>query len=107
MALSSRTNAAKDAVVSGFAANQPATKGLKEEKQVPHALKKRVLFILSEWGFWEEELIGPLETLDARGYTIDFATPTGKRPVALTPSIDPGYKDPPLGAQRDHAASCR
>jgi putative intracellular protease/amidase len=28
---------------------------------------------------------------------VDFATPTGKRPVALTPSMDPNYIDPPLG----------
>jgi hypothetical protein len=25
---------------------------------------KRVLIVLSEWGFWGEELIGPLETFD-------------------------------------------
>lgn len=60
-------------------------------------LKKRVLGVLSEWGFWGEELVGPLETLDAAGYTVDFATPTGKRPVALTPSMDPEFIDPPLG----------
>lgn len=58
---------------------------------------KKVLCILSEWGFWGEELIGPLETLYAAGYQIDFATPKGKRPVALTPSMDPTYIDPPLG----------
>ena len=60
-------------------------------------LKKKVLFLLSEWGYWGEELIGPLETLDGAGYAVDFATPTGKRPVALTPSMDPKYVDPPLG----------
>jgi putative intracellular protease/amidase len=61
------------------------------------ALNKRVLCVLSEWGYWGEELVGPLEMLDAGGYTVDFATPTGKRPVALTPSMDPSYVDPPLG----------
>jgi len=60
-------------------------------------MSKKVLCILSEWGYWGEELIGPLDVLDAKGYTVDFATPTGKRPVALTPSMDPGYVDPPLG----------
>ena len=54
---------------------------------------KKVLFILSEFGYWGEELIGPLEKLDAAGYEIDFATPTGKRPVALTPSMDPTFVD--------------
>jgi putative intracellular protease/amidase len=53
--------------------------------------------VLSEWGFWGEELIGPLETFDERGYDIDFATPTGRRPVAIGVSMDPDYIDPPLG----------
>jgi putative intracellular protease/amidase len=60
-------------------------------------LKKRILFVLSEWGFWGEELIGPLEVLREADYAIDFATPNGKRPIALPPSMDPRYEDPPLG----------
>lgn len=60
-------------------------------------MAKKILIILSEYGFWGEELIGPLETFDAAGYEVDFATPTGKRPVALPPSMDPEYIDPPLG----------
>ena len=59
--------------------------------------KKKILIILSEYGYWGEELIGPLETFDAAGYEVDFATPTGQRPVALPPSMDPEYVDPPLG----------
>lgn len=59
--------------------------------------KRNVLIILSEYGFWGEELIGPLETFDKAGYAVTFATPTGKRPVALPPSMDPDYIDPPLG----------
>lgn len=58
---------------------------------------KRILCVLSEWGYWGEELIGPMETLDDAGYQIDFATPNGKRPVALTPSMDSTFIDPPLG----------
>jgi putative intracellular protease/amidase len=58
---------------------------------------KKVLIILSEYGYWGEELLGPLETFDQAGYQVDFATPTGKKPVALTPSMDPNYIDPPLG----------
>ena len=58
---------------------------------------KKVLVILSEYGYWGEELIGPLEVFDEEGYQIDFATPTGKRPVALPPSMDPTFVDPPLG----------
>jgi putative intracellular protease/amidase len=60
-------------------------------------MSKRVLFILSEYGYWGEELIGPLEMLEQAGYTVDFATPTGKRAHALPPSMDPDYFDPPLG----------
>lgn len=58
---------------------------------------KKILIVLSEWGYWGEELVGPLETFDAVGYQVDFVTPTGKRPVALTPSMDPTFVDPPLG----------
>jgi putative intracellular protease/amidase len=58
---------------------------------------RRVLTILSEHGFWGEELVGPLEVLDKAGYEVDFATPTGKPAHALPPSMDPTYIDPPLG----------
>lgn len=57
---------------------------------------KRILTIISEWGYWGVELIGPMERLEAAGYTLEFATPNGRRPVALPPSYDPGYVDPPL-----------
>jgi putative intracellular protease/amidase len=60
-------------------------------------MPKKILIVLSEWGYWGEELLGPLEMFDAAGYTSVFATPRGKRPVALPPSMDPGYIDPPLG----------
>ncbi len=60
-------------------------------------MPRTILVVLSEWGFWGEELVGPLETFDAAGYNVDFATPTGKRPVALSASMDPTYVDPPLG----------
>ena len=58
---------------------------------------KKILVVLSEWGYWGEELVAPLEVLDAAGYQIEFVTPTGKRPVALPPSMDPTFVDPPLG----------
>jgi putative intracellular protease/amidase len=60
-------------------------------------MAKKVLCILSEWGFWGEELVGPLEALDAAGYEVVFATSTGRRPPALPPSMDAEYMDPPLG----------
>ena len=57
---------------------------------------KRVLTALSEWGYWGEELVGPLEVLDQKGYGVDFMTNKGKRPHALPPSMQVGYFDPPL-----------
>jgi putative intracellular protease/amidase len=60
-------------------------------------MSKSILIILSEYGYWGEELIGPLETFDKAGYSVTFATPNGKRAHALPPSMDPEYIDPPLG----------
>jgi putative intracellular protease/amidase len=59
--------------------------------------KKPILFVLSEWGFWGEELIGPLDTLQDAGFEIQFVTPRGRRPVALPVSADATFVDPPLG----------
>lgn len=58
---------------------------------------KKILVILSEYGFWGEELLGPLETFDKAGYEVTFATPKGKRSPALPPSMSSTYIDPPLG----------
>jgi putative intracellular protease/amidase len=60
-------------------------------------MAKKILVVLSEWGYWGEELVGPLEAFDAKGYTSVFCTPTGRRPRALPPSYDPTFVDPPLG----------
>ena len=57
---------------------------------------KKILVVLSEWGYWGEELVGPLEVLDAHGYESTFMTPKGKRAHALPPSMTAGYLDPPL-----------
>jgi putative intracellular protease/amidase len=58
---------------------------------------RKILMVLSEYGYWGEELVGPLDTFDEHKYHVDFLTPRGKRPVALPPSMDPKYIDPPLG----------
>jgi putative intracellular protease/amidase len=60
-------------------------------------MAKKVLCVLSGHGYWGEELIGPMEVLDAAGYEITFVTPKGTRPAALPPSMDETYVDPPLG----------
>ena len=32
---------------------------------------RKILLVLSEWGYWGEELIGPLEVFDEKGYEFD------------------------------------
>ena len=59
--------------------------------------KKRVLIVLSSFGFWGEELVAPMEELDAAGIDYEFATPYGHPPKVVTVSMDPTYVDPPLG----------
>lgn len=60
---------------------------------------KKVLAVLSEYGYWGIELVGPLKKLEAAGYTVDFMTPNGKKAEALPPSYDTTYVDPPLGVK--------
>lgn len=60
-------------------------------------MTRRILTLLSEYGYWGEELVGPLLHFDKAGYEVIFATPTGRRAHALPPSLDPSYVDPPLG----------
>ncbi|WP_037601195.1 type 1 glutamine amidotransferase domain-containing protein [Streptacidiphilus rugosus] len=60
-------------------------------------MSKRILVLVSEHGYWAEELIGPVSQFDDHGYDVVFATPTGKRAHALPPSLDENYIDPPLG----------
>lgn len=58
--------------------------------------QRRILIVLSEWGYWGEELVGPLGEFDRAGYRVDFCTPTGRRPNAIPVSMDPDFFDPPL-----------
>src|SRR4051812_26482224 len=58
---------------------------------------KRILAVVSEFGYWGIELVAPVLRLNHAGYEVDFMTPTGKRAQALPPSYDPSYIDPPLG----------
>lgn len=66
------------------------------EPVVPNPQKRRILMLVSEWGYWGEELVGPLEEFDRAGYETDFVSATGRRPVALTVSMEPRFIDPPL-----------
>src|SRR5438552_9719312 len=60
-------------------------------------MAKNIMVLVSEWGYWGEELLGPVETLDAAGYQLTFATARGERPVILDVSLNPDYVDPALG----------
>jgi putative intracellular protease/amidase len=58
--------------------------------------RRRILVLLSEWGFWGEELVGPLGEFARADYQVDFCTPNGRRPNAIPVSMDPEFFDPPL-----------
>lgn len=60
-------------------------------------MPRKILILLSEYGYWGEELVGPVRHFDEAGYDTVFATPNGERAHALPPSLDPSYLDPPLG----------
>lgn len=49
----------------------------------------RALFVVSEEGYWGEECIEPLATLDEAGVDITVATPSGGPPVVDERSVDP------------------
>lgn len=55
-----------------------------------------VLVVLSSYGYWSEELVAPLEEMDAAGITYEFATPYGHPPAVVGVSLDPNYVDPAL-----------
>ncbi len=47
------------------------------------------LFVVSEHGYWGEECVEPLQTLDEAGVDVTVATPTGDPPVVDERSVDP------------------
>jgi putative intracellular protease/amidase len=55
-----------------------------------------VLVVVSERGFWTEELLKPLGRLKDAGYAVQFVTPSGGLPYPDPASLDPTYEDPPL-----------
>jgi putative intracellular protease/amidase len=58
---------------------------------------KKVLCVVSEHGFWAQELLLPIDRLEAAGIAVDFACPTGAAPLPDAGSLDGDYVDPPLG----------
>jgi putative intracellular protease/amidase len=60
-------------------------------------MSKKVLTLVSEHGFWAEELLKPTDRLKAAGIDIVYATPTGVVPEPDGGSLDSTYVDPPLG----------
>ncbi len=61
------------------------------------ARQKRIVAVMSEFGYWGIELVGPMRKLEAAGYTVDLMTPKGRPSPVLPPSVDVTYVDPPLG----------
>lgn len=59
-------------------------------------MTKKILICISEWGYWGEELVAPLDVFEEKGYEFKIMTPTGERAHALPPSMDEEYMDPPL-----------
>ncbi|ERN42852.1 putative intracellular protease/amidase [Rubidibacter lacunae KORDI 51-2] len=57
---------------------------------------KKILCMVSEWGYWGEELVGPYDVLLEAGYQVDFMTANGRKPPALPPSMQEGFLDTPL-----------
>jgi hypothetical protein len=53
---------------------------------------KKILVMLSKWGYWGEEFIAPYNVLVGAGYTCDFMTVHGRTAPALPPSRDVTYK---------------
>jgi putative intracellular protease/amidase len=60
-------------------------------------MNKKVLCVVSEHGFWVEELLKPTDHLKEAGYEVVYATPTGTQPLPDGGSLDSSYVDPPLG----------
>ncbi len=60
-------------------------------------MSKKILTILSNFGYWGVELTGPMVKLEEAGYELEFVTPKGERAIALPPSYDTTFIDPPLG----------
>lgn len=70
------------------------------------SMAKKILTVISEWGYWGEEFVGPYDVLLNAGYEFDFMTAYGRKPPALPPSMDESYIDPPLakGVTSSHFA---
>lgn len=61
-------------------------------------MSKKVLIAVSEHGFWVEELLKPIDHLEAAGIEYDFVVNKGDiMPFPDGGSLDDTYVDPPLG----------
>ena len=51
----------------------------------------KVLCVVSEHGFWTEELLAPVDRLEKAGIEVHFASPTGAQPLPDGGSLDSSY----------------
>lgn len=57
-------------------------------------MKKKILFIASNYGLWGEELQAPWDICKAAGHDVRLATYKGKTPLPLSVSVEGGFVDP-------------
>lgn len=57
-------------------------------------MSKKILFVASNYGVWNEELQAPWDILHGAGHELSMATPQGKKPLPLAISVDPEFVDP-------------
>jgi putative intracellular protease/amidase len=56
----------------------------------------KILVVISEWGYWGEEFVGPYDVLKKAGYEFDFVTAYGRKPPALSISMIEDLFDPAI-----------
>jgi len=85
-----------DKIAQGKIAQGKTVKSPKKRRRSGQGSTRRVLIVLSSFGYWGEEAVGPIEAFDKAGITYDFATPYGDPPRLVPASEDPDYLDPVL-----------
>ena len=67
-------------------------------------MSRKILCVLSEWGFWGEELGGPLDALDKHGYKVVLPRQRENARSHYRRARTSNFIDPPLADVRDMGA---
>lgn len=54
-------------------------------------MSKKILVVLSEWGYWGEELVGPYDVLAARGLSDGLRDSQRQETTRVAPQYGAGY----------------